>query len=258
VFVSKPLVLGGKSLKFPLVCTPLVGRSYAQILSEVQHVLPKNPDLLEWRVDFFEGIADTVQVLALAAAIRQEAPGIPVLFTRRSCREGGEPIALDEPAVLALYAAVMQSQTVDFVDFEMCSEPAHISQVRAQSSAHGIGLVLSFHDFHATPSQEVLCQRFAHAQQLGADVAKIAVMPQRLEDVLVLLAATLESSQKLDIPVISMSMGAYGAVTRLVGGVFGSAMSFAMGAAASAPGQLPIEDLQTVLQIVNRATRPAQ
>ncbi len=255
---AKPMTLCGNADKFPVVCTPLVGRNHAQVLFELRHVVPKKPDLLEWRVDFFEGIADTAQVLALAAAIRQEAQGIPVLFTRRSIREGGEPIALDEPGVLALYVAVIQSQTVDFVDFEMCSEPAHIAQVRAQSSAQGIGLVLSFHDFHTTPSQEALCQRFAQAQQLGADVAKIAVMPQRLEDVLVLLAATLNSSQKLDIPVVSMSMGAYGAVTRLVGGVFGSAMSFAMGAAPSAPGQLPIEDLQTVLQIVNRATRPAQ
>jgi 3-dehydroquinate dehydratase-1 len=258
MFVGKPMVLGGKALKFPLVCTPLVGSSHAQVLSEVRHVLPKTPDLLEWRVDCFEGIADTAQVLALAEAIRQEARGIPVLFTRRSIREGGAQIALDEHGVLALYDAVMLSQTIDFVDFEMCSESAHIAQVRAQSAAQGIGLILSFHDFHSTPTKDAICQRFAQAKQLGADVAKIAVMPQCLEDVLLLLSATLESSQKLDIPVVSMSMGAYGAVTRLVGGVFGSAMSFAVGAAASAPGQLPIEDLQVVLEIVNRATRPTQ
>jgi len=255
---SKPLVLGGKALKYPLVCTPLVGGSHAQVLAEVRQVVPKSPDLLEWRVDCFEGIADTAAVLALAAAIQQEAQGIPVLFTRRSVREGGAPIALDEHGVLALYGAVMQSKTVDFVDYEMCSELAHIAQVRAQSLAQGIGLILSFHDFQATPTHAVLCQRFAQAQQLGADVAKIAVMPQRMEDVLVLMSATLESSQKLDIPVVSMSMGSLGAVTRLVGGVFGSAMSFAVGAAASAPGQLPIEDMQAVLCLINRTMHPAQ
>lgn len=246
-------MLGGNCKKFPVICTPLVGRTQQQVLSEVQLMIAKKPDLLEWRVDFFEGIADVTQVLALAAAIRQQAGGIPVLFTRRSIREGGEKIPIDEESVLALYGAIMDSKAVELIDFEMSSDPAHIAQVRAQSRAHGIQLVLSFHDFHSTPEHAVLCQRFAQAQQLGADVAKVAVMPQRLEDVLVLLSATLECSQKLDIPVVSMSMGSYGAVTRMVGGVFGSAMSFAVGAAASAPGQLPMEDLQAVLEIVNRS-----
>jgi 3-dehydroquinate dehydratase-1 len=53
-----------------------------------------------------------------------------------------------------------------------------------------------------------------------------------------------------------MSMGGYGALTRLVGGIFGSAMSFAVGAAASAPGQVPIEDMNTVLAILQKSLAP--
>ena len=77
-----------------------------------------------------------------------------------------------------------------------------------------------------------------------------------MEDVLTVLAATLESSQKLDIPLASMSMGGYGALTRLVGGLFGSAMSFAVGAAASAPGQVAIEDMNAVLAILQKSLAP--
>ncbi len=102
----------------------------------------------------------------------------------------------------------------------------------------------------------MLSQRFAQAQSLGADVAKIAVMPQRLEDVLSVLGATLESSQKLDIPLVSMSIGGYGSLTRLFGWAFGSAMSFVVGAAASAPGQVPIEDMNTVLGIMQKSMAP--
>ena len=128
--------------------------------------------------------------------------------------------------------------------------------MRAASTANGLGLILSFHNFQSTPAQDVLSQRFAQAQQLGADVAKVAVMPQRLEDVLSVLGATLDSSQKLNIPVVSMSMGGYGSLTRLFGGAFGSAMSFAVGAAASAPGQVPIEDLNKVLEILQKSMAP--
>jgi 3-dehydroquinate dehydratase-1 len=256
---GKPITIHGKPLgsgRFPAICTPLVGRTHEQVLAELALVLPKQPDLLEWRVDFFATIDNTPAVLALAAAIRSATGGIPVLLTRRSTKEGGEPIPLSEEQVVALIAAVCASGTVDLVDFEMNNDSTHVAQVRAAAHAHGVQLLLSFHNFRSTPTQEVLCQRFDQAQALGADVAKIAVMPQRLEDVLAVLAATLESSQKLDIPVTSMSMGGYGVLTRLVGGIFGSALSFAVGAAASAPGQVPIEDMNTVLAILQKSLAP--
>lgn len=254
--VGKPITLRGKPLgsgRFPAICTPLVGRTCEQILSEVKLVKTKQPDLLEWRVDFFADIGNLAKVLALAAEIRLASGEIPLLFTRRSVREGGEPIAVSEEYVVAMLCAVCEAGAVDLVDFEMNSDPAHIAQLRAAARAHGVALVLSHHNFQLTPPPDVLRQRFAQAQQLGADVAKIAVMPQRLEDVLNVLSATLESSQSLNIPVVSMSMGPQGAITRLFGGVFGSAMSFAVGASSSAPGQIPVEDLSTVLHILSNS-----
>ena len=256
---GKPITIHGKPLgsgRFPTICTPLVGRTHEQVLAELALVLPKQPDLLEWRVDFFTAIDNTTAVLALASAIRAAAASTPVLFTRRSTKEGGEPIPLSEEQVVALMTAICASGKVDLVDFEMNNAPAPLARVRAAAHDHGLQLLLSFHNFQSTPSKEELCERFAQAQTLGADIAKIAVMPQRLEDVLAVLAATLESSQKLDIPVASMSMGGYGALTRLIGGIFGSAMSFAVGAAASAPGQVPIEDMNTVLAILQSSLAP--
>jgi len=114
--------------------------------------------------------------------------------------------------------------------------------------------VLSFHDFQRTPPVQQLQERFAQAHRLGADVAKVAVMPQSMEDVHRLLAATLQASATLPIPVISMAMGGLGAVSRLCGGVFGSALTFAVGSAASAPGQMPIEDVRTALAVLQRAS----
>jgi 3-dehydroquinate dehydratase-1 len=254
--VGKSIMIRGKPLaggRLPAVCTPLVGHAREQILAEVAQVKVKQPDLLEWRVDFFADIGNLAEVLSMAADIRHASGGIPLLFTRRSIREGGESIAVSEEYVVAMVCAVCEAGAVELVDFEMSSEPAHIAQVRAAAQAHGIVLVLSSHNFRLTPPPDVLRQRFAQAQDLGADVAKVAVMPQHLEDVLNVLSATLESSQSLDIPLISMSMGPQGALTRLIGGVFGSALSFAVGASSSAPGQIPIEDLSAVLSILGKS-----
>jgi 3-dehydroquinate dehydratase-1 len=148
-----------------------------------------------------------------------------------------------------------ENRVIDLIDYEMANEAAHIVRVRNAAKSHDIKLVLSFHNFSFTPGLETLTQKFLSAEQLGADVAKVAVMPRDLDDVLTLLTATREASKKLRIPLISMSMGPLGAVTRMVGGVFGSSLSFAVGAAASAPGQVPIEDLNAVLAILQRSNR---
>ncbi len=259
--MGKPIELHGKAVaggKFPLVCTPIVGRTGHEILLEVQLILAKKPDILEWRVDFFEGIGNSAEVIRVAQRIKQLAGDIPLLFTRRSSREGGETISLSEDEVLALYNAVCESRQVDIIDFEMSNDPTHIALLRQASRANDVKLILSFHNFSLTPGLEALNQRFLQAEQLGADIAKVAVMPRNLEDVLTLLSATLQSSQALKIPLISMSMGAYGSLTRLFGWTFGSALTFAVGAASSAPGQVPIEDLNTVLRILRKSIAAEQ
>jgi 3-dehydroquinate dehydratase-1 len=256
---GKPITLNGKPLgsgRLPAICTPLVGCTREQVLAEAAQVTAQKPDLLEWRVDFFQDIADLSAVLSLANQIRDAAKGIPVLFTRRSTKEGGEPIAINEEAVVQMLEAVCASGKVDMVDFEMNNDPTHIARVRAAAHTNKVALVLSFHNFQSTPTQEALCERFLQAETLGADVAKVAVMPQRLEDVLIVLSATLQASQKLDIPVVSMSMGGHGALTRLFGWTFGSALSFAVGAAASAPGQVPMDDMNAALNIMRRSIGP--
>ena len=94
--------LGGET---PLICTPLVGRKPEHVLAETTTVLAKRPDVIEWRVDYFDGIADTSSVLEVARGIRNAAGDTPIILTRRSIREGGEPIALDDEGVVRLYDA---------------------------------------------------------------------------------------------------------------------------------------------------------
>ena len=253
---NKPIELNGQPIaggKFPLICAPLVGRTLDKLMTELDVVLPKKPDVLEWRVDLFEQIGDTAGVIAAASAIKSKAGEIPLLFTRRSTIEGGEKIALSEAQVIAMYAAVCESKSIDLIDYEMANDAANIVRVRDAAKANGIKLVLSFHNFSFTPGLETLAAKFLMADQLGADVAKVAVMPRDLDDVLTLLTATRDASKKLRIPLISMSMGPYGALTRMVGGVFGSSLTFAVGASSSAPGQVPIEDLNAVLAILQKS-----
>lgn len=251
----KPILLRGKPVgagAFPLVCTPLVGRTREAVLAEVDAVLPKKPDVLEWRVDFFEALGDTRHVLDTARAVRDQAGATPVMFTRRCTREGGEKIALTEPQVVQLYVDACASGLVDLIDYETANAAEDFLRLRAASRARGVALIGSYHNFESTPDAAALAAKFALAHQLGADIAKVAVMPKGPQDVLTLLAATFDASQSLPIPLISMSMGSYGSLSRMVGFVYGSALTWAVGKSSSAPGQVPIEDLRAVLATVRR------
>jgi 3-dehydroquinate dehydratase-1 len=245
--LAKPLDIGGRQLGChdrALVCTPLVGRSSAALRAELGAIVPKAPDLIEWRVDFFDAIADLDQVLAAAAQLRAMSGSIPIVLTRRAVHEGGEAIALDEDGVVDLYAALCASGDIDAVDYEL-SQPEHQRRrVRAVSQAYGVRMIVSSHDFHATPPVEAMLETLLRAGRAGADVAKLAVMPRQPADVLRLLEATVLASTALDIPLITMSMGSLGAMTRIFGWRYGSSVSFAAGQRRSAPGQLPIEALR--------------
>ena len=69
-----------------------------------------------------------------------------------------------------------------------------------------------------------------------------------------LLAATEEMvTDYADRPVITMSMAGTGVISRLCGEVFGSSMTFGAAKKASAPGQMGVEDLSTVLGLLHKS-----
>ena len=152
--------------------------------------------------------------------------------------------------MLGLYEAACASGSIDLVDLELGNAAEDVRRIREASRRGDVKLILSYHDFERTPPADVLQQKFLDAQRMGADAAKVAVMPRSLDDVLTLLSATLRADEVLRIPLLSMSMGEYGSLTRMCGWMFGSTLTFAIGQGSSAPGQVPIEDLRTVIEIL--------
>ena len=257
---ARPIMLRGQPIAggiMPAICTPLLARTREALLAEISEVLPKRPDVVEWRVDFFDALGDTGLVIDTAQALRAAAQGVPLLFTRRAAEEGGERVDLSESRVVELYEAVCAARCVDLIDYELAHSAEAFGRLREASRSQGIALIGSYHDFHSTPSSAAIVERFREAQKRGADVGKVAVMPKSPADVLTLLAATFDASRTLDIAIIGMSMGEYGSVSRMVGAVFGSALTFAVGKASSAPGQIPIEELREIVVSVRRSTGDA-
>ena len=231
----------------PKICVPIVGKTREEILEAAKNILPIGADVVEWRVDWFDDVFTTEKVLETAKELQEVLKDIPVLLTFRTSKEGGEKeISVSDYAALNIAAA--QSGYVDLIDVEAFTGDDAVKAVVEEAHKHGVKVVASNHDFDKTPAKSDIIYRLRKMQELGADIPKIAVMPQNKKDVLTLLAATEEMvNNYADRPIITMSMAATGVISRVCGEVFGSALTFGAVGKASAPGQMGAGELKEML-----------
>lgn len=249
---GKPIRTKGCTLgdNRPLVCVPMVEKTKEAVLNEAANISQLAADVVELRIDAWDCVEDVKQSLALISEIRSILKNTPIILTCRGHWEGGFK-EVSEVAKDAIYNEAIDAELIDFVDKELCYGPEVLKALQQRANSKNIHLIVSYHDFKKTPSKEFIYSQLVSQIRCGADVAKIAVMPQTEEDVLSLLGATLAVRRDFpDYPLITMSMGKLGAVSRIVGCLFGSDLSFAVGSAASAPGQIPVAELQASLDIL--------
>lgn len=237
----------------PKICVPVVGQTEEDILREAAGFASLPVDVVEWRADWFQDVFDTEKVLHTAKALRSALGELPLLFTFRTAKEGGEK-EISAEAYRKLNLTLAASGLVDLIDVELFSGNELVKELIREAHSHGVKVIASNHDFHKTPSKEELIHRLRLMQDFDADLPKIAVMPTCRQDVLTLLSATLEMAETYaDRPIITMSMSGTGVISRLTGEFFGSALTFGAATKASAPGQIPVSELETVLSVIHKS-----
>ena len=223
----------------PKIIVPIVGITKEDIIEEAKTFDSIPVDVVEWRVDWFEGVFDFAKVEDVLKDLRTVLGNIPLLMTFRTSKEGGEK-TIEPDAYAELNIKAAQTGYVDLIDVEIFTGDVKV--------------IASNHDFFKTPAKADIIYRLRKMQDMNADIPKIAVMPQNKKDVLTLLAATEEmTTNYADRPIITMSMAGTGVISRLCGEVFGSSMTFGAAKKASAPGQMGVNDLNTVLGLLHNA-----
>ena len=235
----------------PKICVPIVGHSVDELVQECRYLQDKIYDVVELRIDFLKDVTSLEAVGEALDAVRRELPNGAILFTFRTKEEGGEK-AVPETYYFDLINYAIVSGKVDAVDVEYFRSRESIEKTLAAAKAHNVTVIMSNHDFDKTPSFDDITGRLTGMKKLGADVAKLACMPTSAKDVLTLLSATeAVKAQYPDEPIITMSMGKLGAISRISGEIFGSALTFGSAKKASAPGQLEVTTLQQILRALH-------
>ncbi len=237
----------------PKICVPIVGVTKEDILEQAKALQSLPVDVVEWRIDWFENVFDFEALKDTLTDLRAALGGLPLLMTFRTSKEGGEK-AIDAEAYAELNIRAAQTGLVDLVDVEVFTGDEIVSRIIREAHAAGVKVVASNHDFDKTPDKDDIVSRLRKMQAMDADIPKIAVMPRNKKDVLTLLSATEEmATDYADRPIITMSMAGTGVISRLCGEVFGSALTFGAAGKASAPGQMGVQDLNTVLGLLHKA-----
>lgn len=237
----------------PKIIVPIVGVTKEDILKEAKTFDSIPVDVVEWRVDWFEHVFEFDKVEDVLKELRTVLGNIPLLLTFRTKKEGGEK-AIDTKDYKELNLRAAKTGYVDFIDVEIFTGDDVVREIIDGAHAAGVRVIASNHDFFKTPAKSDIIYRLRKMQDMGADIPKIAVMPQSKRDVLTLLCATEEMvTDYADRPIITMSMAGTGVISRLCGEVFGSSMTFGAAKKASAPGQMGVNDLNTVLDLLHCA-----
>lgn len=235
----------------PKIIVPMVGNTVEELEKEAELIHTLDCDLVEWRIDFFEQVSNFQTVASLSHNLKAILEK-PLLITFRTKNEGGV-FDLSESDYFELYKTIISNGNLNLLDVELFMPEKQVNELIDLAHKNEIKIIMCNHDFQKTPEKEEIIHRLRSMQDKGADICKIAVMPTASEDVLTLLDATREMYETYaQVPLITMSMGALGMISRVSGQVFGSAATFGSATTASAPGQVPVVELRKMLETLKQ------
>ena len=241
--ISRTYVIPGKGKRIgegaPGILVSATGRTPEAILEAVKR-LAADPavDGIELRLDHLDSGRNSDQILEITGLVNQAyaaARDKILIATVRTGKEGGEA-SYTAAEYLRLLGSLIRYSRMDLIDLEVSRGEELLAPLVEAAHAAGIGVIMSSHNFSETPDSEKL-----------RETLKLAVMPRKASDVARLLLVTAEAREAGLGPLVTMAMGPLGSISRVSGGIFGSALTFAMSGTASAPGQMAVEDVKRSL-----------
>jgi 3-dehydroquinate dehydratase-1 len=212
------------------IAIPIFQENCEDVVRVANDCIEKGADILEFRIDALKN----PNINEIKATINEI--DFPMIATNRIDNEGGSFRGSEEERFNILYECC---DLVEYVDIELQSSDEYIHSIHDS----GVKTIVSYHDFEKTPDLSEILYIVKKEQELG-DIAKVAFMPQNLEDTLTILAVLSHCENT-----IAISMGDLGSYTRVMASKFDSPITFAAGTDVTAPGQIDIETMRALLNM---------
>lgn len=225
------------------IAVPITGENIAEISKEVSSInnAIDKIDLIEWRIDYLKdfSLANLIECNRIVRQVK-----IPLILTLRSVEEGGNSIELDYHDLL--------NRSIETLDFDILDVEIDkkVDELITKVHQNNRCVIASHHDLKNRLDERGIIEKFKLMNDHNADIAKVAIMPKDEKDVLALIQASLVANDELDIPIVSMAMGEKGMISRIMPSHFGSVCSFGSLDKSSAPGQIKVDDLRRIINLL--------
>lgn len=256
MWMAEKITIKGKTIGavMPCICVPVTEETTDNIIEEIKLLAEKKTDMIEWRMDWFSQVTNRYEVQKILKEVQSVLQDTILLLTFRSQRQGGH-MQLSSKEILDIYLDAAETGVPDMIDVEYFEYERPMKALKKLKEC-GVYTISSHHDFEKTPDMNVMHMLLEKMQAGGADIVKLAVMPEDKQDVLRLLGITERFTQEYpQTPIITMSMGKMGMISRISGEVFGSCVTFGSHEKASAPGQIQMDELRQMLEKMHDMTK---
>lgn len=232
--LDHPVVLGGPE---PVITVPITAQTLDGVREQWQDAVEAGADLVEWRLDYLEGLENLLPEVHDVADQCRRQWGIPVLATIRTAAEGGNFDQMD--AYLAFTSFL--SEWADAVDVEVDRLGSRdlIAEMKTK-----VPVVASFHQYAHAPNAPLIKGLLSRMADTSAHVVKIAWMTSDADDVIQVSDAAAWAAENIAVPAVVIGMGEAGVTTRLGQAAQQAAFAFATAGDASAPGQPTVAELK--------------
>jgi 3-dehydroquinate dehydratase type I len=235
------------------ICIPIVSSDIDEVCEKIK-ISAEKADIVEiWLGEFFsdKNLLQTLEkfeqyaeeILEKIFLAKKESGNIPLLINVKDEAEKGNFAGSDEQKIFLLKQSAQLG--AEYIDIDYQFNPELLTALKNEiSQKKNTQLILSAHFFEGTPTFPSLKNRVERMKNSGADIVKIAAMPENPKDLITILRFA-ENMQKNKQKFIAMSMAQIGKISRILVPLLGGEMMFAplTKEEASAPGQICRDEL---------------
>lgn len=194
---------------------------------------------IEHRMDMMESIVGLEEIYCEATS--------NIIATNRSTKCGGYFHGDDKDRIEYLIKAI--DAGCDHVDIELETEATLRDKVIEHARKKGCKVILSHHDFEATPTSKELEILMEREFELGADIGKIVTFAKEPGDCHRILELLLKAKVRGYV-LTAFAMGREGTYTRVLAPVYGAPFTYASVNRSAAEGQLDVDTLREIWRLL--------
>jgi len=219
-----------------MICASVIEKSVGAMVRTANSV---DADVVELRLDSLNDARGLEKFLSIKK---------PVIATCMPSWEGGRFKGTEQQRIKILEDALLFAS---YITIELRTVPRLRNKLVKAAKERNVNVIVAYHDFAKTPSKKRIEGIIAREMRIG-DIAKVAFMPKDVNDVLTLLNVL--SEKKQCVQVIALSMGPVGRISRILGPLLGSYLTYGSvsKSRSAGPGQMTVSELHEIFSILKR------